>query len=54
MKPKPDAPDALNAIVDVVLAYKPKAKTKPAKKRTKRAAKIAKEKAPTIGLRQQS
>jgi hypothetical protein len=33
---------ALDAIVDKVLAYKPKPKTKPAKKRKKRAAKIAK------------
>lgn len=28
-----DAPDALNKIVDAVLAYKPKPKTKAAKKR---------------------
>jgi hypothetical protein len=36
-------PKALDAIADVVLAYKPKPKTKPAEKRKKRAAKIAKE-----------
>jgi len=51
MKPKPDAPEALNAIADIVLAYKPKPKTKPAKKRKKRAARIAKEKPPTLDLR---
>jgi hypothetical protein len=38
-------PKALDAMIDVVLAYKPK--TKPAKKRKKRAAKIAKEKLPS-------
>jgi len=33
-KPKPeDVPKALDAITDVVLAYRPKPKTKPAKKR---------------------
>ena len=51
MKPKPGAPEALNAIADIVLAYKPKPKTKPAKKRKNRAAKIAKEKSPSLGLR---
>jgi hypothetical protein len=44
-------PKALDAIVDVVLAYKAKPKTKPAKKRKKRAAKIAKEKSPSLDLR---
>jgi hypothetical protein len=34
-------PKEFDAIVDMVLAYKPKPKTKPAKKRKKRAAKIA-------------
>ena len=34
---------ALDAIADKVLAYRPKPKTKPAKKRKRRAAKIAKE-----------
>jgi hypothetical protein len=44
-KPVPEkVPKALDAIADVVLAYKPKPKTKPAKKRKKRAVKIAKEK----------
>jgi hypothetical protein len=47
--PKP--PKELDAIVDIVLAYKAKPKTKPAKKRKKRAAKIAKEKAPALNLR---
>ncbi len=32
----------LDAIVDVVLAYKPKAKSKPARRRKRRAAKLAK------------
>lgn len=41
MKPE-DVPKELNAIADVVLAYRPKPKTKVAKKRKKRAAKIAK------------
>jgi hypothetical protein len=44
-------PKALDAIVDVVLAYKPKPKTKPAKKRKKRAAKIAKETKAALDLR---
>ena len=35
-------PKALDAIADVVLAYKPKAKSEPAKKRKKKAKKIAK------------
>jgi hypothetical protein len=46
-----NVPKALDAIADVVLAYKPKAKTKQAKKRKKRAAKIAKEKPPSLDLR---
>ncbi len=42
---KPEnVPKALDAIADVVLAYKPKPKTKPAKKRKKRTVKLAKEK----------
>jgi hypothetical protein len=40
MKTKP--PKALDAIVDIVLAYRPKAKSKPARRRKRRAAKIAK------------
>jgi hypothetical protein len=39
-KPKP--PKILDAMVAVILAYRPKPKSKPAKKRKKRAAKIAK------------
>jgi hypothetical protein len=35
-----NVPKALDAIADVVLAYKPKAKSKPAKKRKKRSAKL--------------
>ena len=37
--PKQDTPKELDAIVDVVLAYRPKPKTKPAKRRKRRAAK---------------
>jgi hypothetical protein len=44
------APPELDAIVDKVLAYRPKAKSKGAKKRKKRAAKIAKEKSGTRNL----
>jgi hypothetical protein len=40
--PSEKALKALDAIVDKVLAYKPKPKSKPAKKRKKRAATIAK------------
>jgi hypothetical protein len=43
-KPLQQPPKELDAIVDIVLAHKAKPKTKPAKKRKKRAAKIAKEK----------
>jgi hypothetical protein len=35
-------PKELDAIADVVLAYRPKPKSKPGKKRKKRAAKLAK------------
>ncbi|MGA3304224.1 MAG: hypothetical protein ABSC72_13190 [Methylovirgula sp.] len=35
-------PKALDAMADVVLAYKPKAKSEPAKKRKKKAKKLAK------------
>jgi hypothetical protein len=49
---KPEnAPKALDAIADVVLAYKPKAKTKGAKKRKKRVAKLARAKSPSLDLR---
>ena len=40
---KHKAPKALDAIVDVVLAYRPKAKSKPARRRKRRANKLAKE-----------
>jgi hypothetical protein len=50
-KPAETAPKALDAIADVVLAYKAKPKSKPAKKRKKRAAKIAKERLPALDLR---
>jgi hypothetical protein len=46
-----NVPKSLDAIADIVLAYKPKAKSKPGKKRKKRAAKIAKETPPPLGLR---
>jgi hypothetical protein len=36
------APKELDAIVDVVLAYRPKPKTKPGKKRKRQAAKLSK------------
>jgi hypothetical protein len=39
-KPKP--PKELDAIADVVLAYRPKPKSKPAKKRNRMAKKLAK------------
>lgn len=41
-KAKP--PKALDSIVDLVLAYRPKAKSKPARRRSRRATKLAKEK----------
>jgi hypothetical protein len=43
-KPPENVPRELDAMIDVVLAYKPKPKSKPGKKRKKRAAKIAKAK----------
>jgi hypothetical protein len=46
-----NVPKALDAIADVVLAYKPKAKTKGAKKRKRHAARLAKEKTPSLALR---
>ena len=39
----PAPPKELNAIADTVLRYRPKPVSKPAKKRKRRAAKIAKE-----------
>lgn len=38
-----EPPHGLSAIVDTVLAYKPKPKSNPAKRRKRRAAEIAKE-----------
>jgi len=40
-KPPENVPKALDAMIDVVLAYKPTPKSKPAMKRKKLAAKIA-------------
>ncbi len=40
----PRIPKELDAIADIVLAYKPKPKTKPAKKRKRLATKMAKAK----------
>jgi hypothetical protein len=39
---EPEIPKELNAIVDKVLSYKPKPKSKPAKKRKRRTEKLAK------------
>jgi hypothetical protein len=50
-KPKP--PKELDAIADVVLAYRPKPKSKPGKKRKRRAAKLAKLIKQPVELRQQ-
>jgi hypothetical protein len=49
-KPTDNVPKALDDIADIVLAYKAKPKSKPGKKRKKRAAKIAREK-PSLDLR---
>jgi hypothetical protein len=52
IKPLPlKSQKALDAIVDKVLAYKPKPKSKSAKKRKRRAAKIAKETKHSLDLR---
>jgi len=40
----PETPEALDSLVDVVLAYRPKPKSKPAKHRKRRAAKVVREK----------
>jgi hypothetical protein len=50
-KPPDNVPKALDAMIDIVLAYKPKPKSKPGKKRKKRAAKIAKETKQSLDLR---
>jgi hypothetical protein len=44
MSDKPEAPDALNRMIDVVLAYRPKPKSKGAKKRKRKQKKIENEK----------
>ncbi len=46
-------PKALDAIADVVLAYKPKAKSEPAKRRKKKAKKIAKASKVSLEMRDQ-
>ncbi len=52
MKPKLEGvPKELDAIADVVLAYKPKPKSRTGKKRKKRARKIVKEKTQSLNLR---
>jgi hypothetical protein len=47
MKDKPEIPDELNRIVDKVLAYRPKPKSKAAKKRTRKKTKLEKQSKPT-------
>jgi hypothetical protein len=47
MKDKPEVPDALNRIVDKVLAYRPKPKSKGAKKRTRKKKVLEKQREPT-------
>ena len=42
-KSKPKPPKALDAIADIVLAYKPKPQSKPAKKRQRRKRKLERE-----------
>jgi len=44
MSDKPEVPDALNRMIDVVLAYRPKPKSKGAKKRKRLKKKIENEK----------
>jgi hypothetical protein len=46
-------PKELDAIADVVLAYRPKPKSKPGKKRKKMAKKLAKLAKPSLEPRQQ-
>jgi hypothetical protein len=47
MKDTHDIPGELNQIVDKVLAYRPKPKSKGAKKRTRKKKKIEKQREPT-------
>jgi hypothetical protein len=49
----PKVPKELDAIADVVLAYRPKPKSKPGKKRKKMAKKLAKIAQPALEPRQQ-
>jgi hypothetical protein len=44
MKDKPEVPEVLNTIVDKVLAYRPKPKTKAAKKRKRNKTALEKQK----------
>ena len=44
MTDKPELPDGLNRVVDVVLAYRPKPKSKAAKKRTRKKTALEKQK----------
>lgn len=46
-------PKELDAIADIVLAYKPKAKSEPAKKRKKKAKKLAKDVRESPEMREQ-
>jgi hypothetical protein len=46
MKDKPEIPDELNRIVDKVLAYRPKPKTKAAKKRKRKKTALEKQSKP--------
>lgn len=49
MSDRPKVPKELDAIADVVLAYKPKPKSEPAKKRKRQSAKLAKKAKPSSG-----
>ena len=46
MKKPQDTPKALDAMLDKVLAYRPKPKSKPAKKRVRRARKVQRDNRP--------
>jgi hypothetical protein len=47
MKDTPEIPDELNRIVDKVLAYRPKPKSKGAKKRVRKKKKLEQQRKPT-------
>ena len=53
MNDKKQIPKELDAIADVVLAYRPKPKSEPAKKRKKMAKKLAKAEKVSSGMHQQ-